>query len=65
MKCYELFFNIEFLDENKFEDLYERFLSLGTRVTQSNKFRYLNNCLFSRFASLGTEMTHPYKFSDR
>ena len=43
---------------NKFDDLYGRFLSLETRMTQSNKFRY-------RFASLGTEMTQANKFSNR
>ena len=46
---------------NKFDDLYERFLSLGTNMTQPNKFRYLND----RFASLRTGMTHPNKLRDR
>ena len=39
---------------NKFEDLYKRFLSLGTKMTQLNKFGYLSD----RFVSLGTGMTH-------
>jgi hypothetical protein len=41
---------------NKFEDLYERFLSLETRMTQPNKFKYLND----HFVSLGTECDGLY-----
>ena len=49
------------IQSNKFEDLNERFTSLGTGMTQMNKFEDLNG----RFASLGTGMTHRYKFRDR
>jgi len=40
---------------NKFEDLYERYISLRIRMTQPNKFRYLNG----HFTSLETGMTYP------
>jgi len=46
---------------SKFEDLYRRFPDLGTRMTQPNKFRYVNG----HFASSGTGMTHRNKFRDR
>jgi hypothetical protein len=45
---------------DKFEDLNERFESLGTRMTHTNKFEDLNG----RFASLGIGMTQTNKFED-
>jgi len=49
------------IQPNKFEDINERFESLGTGMTQMNKFEDLNG----QFTSLGTEMTQWYKFRDR
>ena len=60
MKKYELFFDIKFLDHHVLTR-WDSKLSLGTEMTQLNKFEDLND----RFASLETRMTQSNNFGDR